>query len=343
MAKANYRQLAKYAAARALSYGAKQYFQRRIHGSGSSSATARTSSAKNTEMLPLTSEKDVRTVYRKRRMPRRKKRRYVKRLRAWRNMKMRSEPARIFQYVGASANDAGLNTCNYFGTFYGMCANNVYGNALVRVFGQFSAGSTADEKVQCSHLRIDHMALDVVLRNVTVPTGTESGIIDLDVYKVLCIRDVPLELWPPGSGIQSMIQTLGGRLQNAIGMDVEVGDTGAAIGLTPAGNVNAVGSKLWNMPPFLRYFKIVKQWKVQVPPGGTVQFNMRTSKNRRVPYEEVGQVDTENGRLAAKAYVTAGYIFNENGRWDRTLAGWSPVTMNMEQYTRYNCKPLSPQ
>lgn len=322
-------------------YGQSMGF--RQSSGNSTSSTATNSKRQRTEMLPLTGEKDVRTVYRKRRMPRRRKRRYIRKLKNYRSLVMRNEPSRIFQYVKTQAVDVASNTSNYFGAFYGLCANTFYRNGAIRLFGQFSNGLDAHEKISASHIRIDHMSQDVIIRNITAPVGeTESGLIDLDVYKVVCIRDVPLDLWNAGDSIESLISTLASRLFTAAGMDVEVGDAGGGIPVTSSGNVNSVGTKLWNIPTFLRYFRVIRQWKVQIPPNGTAQFNMRSSKNKRIAHEEAAEDDLDHGKLAAKAYTTAGYIFNANGRWDRTLNGWSAVRLNMESFTRYNCKPLTP-
>jgi len=254
---------------------------------------------------------------------------------------MRNEPSRIFQYVSGSEQDAGTNTSNYFGAFYGLCANDAHSNSLQRVYNQFTNNTAADQKAFASNLRIDHMSVSVVLRNVTVPDPLGSGIIDLDVYKVICIRDVPTTVWSPGTSIQSLIQLLAGRLNTAAGQDIEVGDTGTGIATTASGNVNAVGSMLWNIPTFLRYFKIIKQFKIQISPGQVIHLNMRSSRNKIAAYEECVNSGT-SGRLSAKRGLTAGYIFNENGRWNRTLEGWEAVELEMETYTRYNIKPLLP-
>lgn len=299
------------------------------------------SGRKSSEMQPLTSEKDVRTVYRKRRMPRRKKRRFLRKIKQFNSLRLRSEPSRIFQYVQGFETDSAANTSNYSGAFFGLVANDAYSNSLQKVYGQFTDGTVADQKAFASHLRIDHMSISVVFRNVSVATSEESGIIDLDVYKVMCIRDVPTTLWAPGTTIQVLIQTLSGRLNQARGQDIEVGDAGAGITTSASGNVNAVGSMLWNIPTFLRYFKILKHFKIQIGVGNVIHLNMRSSKNKRVSYEECVNSGT-SGRLAAKAYVTQGYIFNQNGRWNRTLDGWEDTAMEMEQYTRYNIKPLLP-
>lgn len=299
------------------------------------------SGRKSSEMQPLTAEKDVRTVYRKRRMPRRKKRRFIRSIKRFRNLQLRTEPSRIFQYVQGYEMDSAANTSNYAGAFFGLPANDAYSNSLQKVYGQFTDGTVADQKAFASHLRIDHMAISVVLRNITTATTGESGIIDLDVYKVMCIRDVPTTLWSPGTSIQTLIQTLSGRLNQARGQDIEVSDVGAGITTSASGNVNAVGSMLWNIPTFLRYFKILKQFKIQIGVNQVIHLNMRSSKNKRVSFEECGNFGT-SGRLSAKAYVTQGYIFNQNGRWNRVLDGWEDTAMEMEQYTRYNIKPLVP-
>lgn len=310
-----------------------------FRGSGPSSGTS--TRRKSSEMAPLTSEKDVRTVYRKRRMPRRRKRGFLKKIKTFRSLQLRNEPSRIFQYVQGYSEDAGVNTSNYFGCFYGMVANDAYSNSLSKVYGQFTDGTNADQKAYASFLRIDHMSISTVIRNVSTPAAGESGVIDLDVYKVVCIRDIPLAVWPAGTDIQAFIQTMAARLSTAKGADIEVNDAGAGIAVAASGNVNAVGSMLWNIPTFLRYFKIVKQFKIQLGVGQVVHLNMRTSKNKRVSYEEC-QSTGVSGRLAAKAYLTAGYIFNENGRWNRTASGWEGVELETEQFTRYNIKPLLP-
>jgi hypothetical protein len=314
---------------------------RGIYNSYRSLSGSSSSKRKSSEMQPLTSEKDVRTVYRKRRMSRRKKRRFVKSIRRFKNLQLRTEPSRIFQYVQGYEMDSAANTCNYAGAFFGLPANDAYSNSLQKVYGQFTDGTVADQKAFASHLRIDHMSISVVLRNISTVTEGESGIIDLDVYKVMCIRDVPTALWPPGTTIQQLIQTLSARLNQARGQDIEVGDAGAGITTTTSGNVNAVGSMLWNIPTFLRYFKVLKQFKIQIGVGQVIHLNMRTSKNKRVSFEECGNFGT-SGRISAKAYVTQGYIFNQNGRWNRVLDGWEDTAMEMEQYTRYNIKPLLP-
>lgn len=330
----------RYRVPRSIVRGAKRFATGFAYGAGQA-VTRTLTESKNREMAPLTNEKDVRTVYRKKRMPRRKKRAYVKKIRNFRSLQMRNEPSRIFQYVTGINEDSGANTSNYFGAFYGLPANDAYSNSLQKVYGQFTNGAVADQKALASFLRIDHMSLSVVIRNVSTPTTGESGVVDLDVYKVMCIRDVPTALWIPGSDIQQLIQALATRLNTAVGQDIEVGDTGTGIATSSSGNTNAVGSMLWNIPTFLRYFKIVKQFKIQVGVGNVIHLNMRTSKNKVISYEDCGNTGL-SGRISAKAYLTAGYIFNANGRWNRTASGWEASRLEFETYTRYNIKPLLP-
>lgn len=305
------------------------------------SNTRTSTKRRSSEMQPLTSEKDVRTVYRKRRMPRRKRKAYVRKIKGFRSLQMRNEPSRIFMYVNATGEDSGANTSNYFGNFYGLCSQDGYSNSLRKVYNQFTNNTAADQKAFASHLRIDHMSLTIILRNSTTAVVGGSGVIDLDVYKVVCIKDIPNSVWVDGTDIQAMLQTLAGRLNTAVGQDIEVGDTGTGIATTASGNVNSVGSMLWNTPNFLRYWKILKQTKIQISPGQIIQLNMRTSRNKIASYEECSP-SSSSGRLAAKKGLTAGYIFNQNGRWERLLNGWQATTLEVEYFTRYNIKPLLP-
>jgi len=312
------------------------------YGSGGSATTTKTK--QKTEVGPLTEQRDFRVVYRKRRMPKRKKRGYVRSLKRFRSALMRNEPARIFQYVFANEEVASANLSTYFGAFMGLCANNNADNNFGEVWNNMTNSSAADLKTESGRLRVDHMSLRIVLRNTTVTEGGAPGVIDVDVYHVVCIRDVPLDLWPAGVGIESMHALLKSRMRQAQGMDIEVDDGGVGI---PTAQENAgtssstqvVGDSLWNAPPFLRYWKIIKQFKIQLPVGNTTEFQIRSSRNKSVSRTEC----FGTSGIAAKRYFTEGYIFNINGRsyLEAGLVKFAPVTVMMEQYVRYNCKPIT--
>jgi len=123
------------------------------------------SSAKTVSTAPLTGERDYRVVYRKKRMPRRKKRRYVRSLKRFRSAMLREEPARIFQYLDVKDYQSGLNLSRYFGAFMGLLANNWYDNNFGEVWNNMTNTNGADLKAQAAKLRVDHMALRVVLGN----------------------------------------------------------------------------------------------------------------------------------------------------------------------------------
>lgn len=308
---------------------------------------SRTSSAKrNVESAPLTDQRDYRVVYRKRRMPKRRKRRYVRSLKRFRSAMLRNEPSRLFQYLYVNEENSGLNTSSYFGAFAGLCANNNYDNNFGEVWNSMTAGSAADLKAQAGRLRVDHMSLRVVLRNITtdIPSGA-SGTIDIDVYQVICIRDIPISAWPSGTGIESFHVLQKNKMRQAQGMDIEVNDDGTA-GIptlqqnsgTSSSN-QAVGDSLWNCPLFMRYWRVLKQFKIQLPVGNTTEFQMRTSKNFTIAREECFDLQ----QLAAKAWVTRGYVFNINGRPRQSGPGvweFADVNLCVENYVRYNCKPI---
>lgn len=297
-------------------------------------------SKKTAEMAPLTAEKDVRTTYRKRRMPRAKRRRYVRSLKRFRSNLMKSEASRIHMLNWVEKPVAATDTSRYFGAFMGMMANNVYDTAITNLWNNLESAATA--KVRQANLRLDHMALNVVIRNSSTG-GTTGGIMDLDVYKVLFIRDVPLDRWTTADQIETFMAAVKSEMRQHTGMDVAVTDAGVGISTlqTNAGTTNtnqAVGDILFNNPPFLRYIRVLKAWKVQLGAGQTVTFNWRDSRNRVVARPEC--TSSEAGALAAKRYLTKGYIFNINGRYG--TSSYDAVSCTCEHYVRYNFKPMVP-
>ena len=220
----------------------------------------------------------------------------------------------------------------------GLYSQYVYDNNLAQASSSISDGLNGDDKLMAGYLRLDHQSLRCVIRNMGGNT------VDVDVYKVICIRDIPTDTWAGGTGIESMHVRCKNTLRQAKGMDIEVSDGGAGI---PTAQQNAgtsstnqvVGDMLWNAPPFLKYWKIVKQFKIQLPPGNTTEFQCRSAKNQTIA---VTQLSSEEG-LAAKKYITQGYIFNINGRATELEGGsfsFDSSRVVLEQYVRYNMKVI---
>lgn len=295
------------------------------------------------EMAPLTAEKDVRVVYVKRNMPKGKKRRFIRQVKKFRSMNMKSEASRIHSLVWAENPAASQNCSRYFGAFMGLVGCNVYDTALRNVWDNLG---TTQLKLRHATLRLDHMSLNVVVRNTSGTTGGAGGIIDMDVYKVVFTRDVPLDRWDSTQKIEDFMATLKSELRQHQGMDVEVTDGGTAISTaqsnagTTATN-QAVGDILFNNPPFLRYIKILKAYKIQLGVNQTVTFQMRSTRNKYVTRAEC--IADETGAIACKRWLTQGFIFNINGRYSFSpSAGFEPVQAVIEHYVRYNFKPMSP-
>lgn len=296
-----------------------------------------------TEVTPLTSQRDVVVSYRKRRMPRRKKRRYVRGIKRWRSQQMRQLPARISNFTYSDVITCNQDASQYFGFFGNLCANNVYDNNIGNCFNQMTNDSSAELKATAGGVLVKRTSVRVVLRNTTsVGVAGASGTVDVDVYKVICQRDIPLDEWTAGLYVESFMVTCKNKLRQHKGMDFEVSDTGTGIATAQqnAGNSStnqAVGDVLWNNPPFLRFFKIVKQFKVQLPVGDITEFSWRMSRPKYVTRD----VCFGNASLAAKKGLTYGYIFNINGRAYKDGAnpvGYSSCSVIMEGYTRYNFK-----
>jgi len=302
--------------------------------------------AKSVTTPVLTDQRDVITTYSKRRMPRRKKRRYVRSLRRWKSAQLRTSPSRIFQYVNVNSITWAANTSRYFGAFSGLMGQNFYDNNFGETWNSITSTGAggAETKADASQFRLDHQALRIVLRNTTtVGSANATPTVDVDVYKVICIKDIPLDLWVSANGIESMLVAEKNRLRQAQGMDIEVGTTGTGIATAQqnAGTSSAnqvVGDSLWNNPPFLKYFKIIKQFKVQLGSNNICEFSWRDSKNRTVSRADCFGTSA----LAARKGITRGFIFNVNGRaFDNSgTIEFASGSMVLEQYVRYNCKVI---
>nr|QKI29039.1 Cap [Lactuca sativa CRESS virus] len=298
------------------------------------------------EVAPITSQHDIRTLYRKRRMPRRKKRRYVRTLKRWRSALLRESPARIFQYVRAFAVPWSQDTSRYFGAFMGLFGQNVYDNNFGETWNSITSGNSADAKAEAGYFRLDHQSLRVVLRNVTTVSDADATpTIDLDVYEVICIQDIPLALWASGDSIETFHAAVKNKMRQAQGMDIEVDDVG--LGIVPqaqnAGTTafnQVVGDQLWNNPPFLKYWKIIKQFKVKLGSNNETEFQVRDTRNRYINRADCFGTSA----LAAKKGVTRGYIFNVNGRAFENVStdiSWNSGKIVCEQYVRYNAKVVT--
>jgi len=290
------------------------------------------------DMAPLTGERDVRVTYRKRRMNRRKRRRYVKSLKRWRTQNMRSEGSNIFKCNYVATEAANANCSVYFGALVGLCAQSAYDTHIGDCYDKMINGGTAQNRAQSTGVRVDHMSITVVLRNIS---ASVPAMVDIDVYKVICIRDIPMGAspqWPSGLTIESWLTVQKNQMRTVGGMVEPVTDAGVGVA-TAAQNAGAssatqaVGDLLFDNPPALRYWKVLKVWKIHLPPGGTANFGHRVSKNYYIKKEDCFL----NG-LAAKKGVTQGYIFNMNGRWDPGAEAYAPVDVIQEQFVRYNMK-----
>jgi len=317
-------------------------FGRRLIRSYTKTA-GRTQKARETPVL--TDQRDVITTYRKRFMPRRRKRRYVRQLRRWQSNQLRLEPARFFNYVEVDNINWGANTSAYFGAFMGLFGQNNYDNNFGETWNSITNSPQADTKAEAGKFRLDHMSLRVVIRNTTT-TGAAGAtpVVDIDCYKVVCIRDVPLALWASGLGIESFMAGQKNKLRQAQGMDIEVTTAGSGI---PSVQQNAgtssvnqvVGDSMFNNPLFTRYFRVLKCFKIQLGSNNMTEFSWRDSKNQYIMREQCFGTSA----LAAKRGVTKGYIFNVNGRpyFPTATPEFISGSLICEQYVRYNVKCIA--
>lgn len=295
---------------------------------------------KSVSLNPLTEQTDYRITYRKGRMPRGKKRRYVKSLRRWKSAQLRLQPSRIFQNLFAQQYEIPQNRCLFTAAFMGLYANNHYDNCISNSLSTIGAANVQN-KIIAGGVRLDHQSLRVVIRNLSVLDNERSSTtVDVDVYQVICIKDVPIALWPTAMDFDTFFHNLQDQHRQAAGMDVEVNSAGAGLPTAPQNFGSQVGNSVFNNPAFLSYFKVVKAFKVQLAQNNITEFQIRSSRNKYIKNSEVLS-DFPVPNLAAKAWVTQGYVFNYNGRAFPT--GSNEIAFNSglmveEHYVRYNLK-----
>jgi len=303
-------------------------------------APTSSSSKKAISFNPLTTQNDYQVTYRKRRMPRRKKRRYVKSIKRFNAMQMRFMPARIFQNVYAGRVIGAVNTSTFSAAFMGLYYQEEYDNSLNNAIASLGSNNVTN-KMMPGSVRLDHQSLRVVLRNLTVPDAAfASSTVDIDVYQVICVRDVPSSLWPSGDSFNVFFNTLQFQHRQAQGMDIDMSSTGVAVPTLPENQSSEVGNSLFNNPGFCKYFKVLKCFKVQLAQNNVTEFQMRSSRNKKLQVREFLNQSTFSP-LACKAYVTQGYIFNYNGRaWPDSgdVMNFNSYDIMEEHYVRYNLK-----
>lgn len=218
---------------------------------------SRTALRNGTDNAPVTSQYDVRTWYKKKNMPRRKKKKWVK-FKKQVNAVFNKQIAPTYFLYRTTATVTAIEGTQHWASVMlytggtGSAPNNDLGRIAEGVQG--SSGNQLGTK-----FRFESACLDLLMRNA----GTGTCLVD--VYTIYCRKDVPSVYASPFI----LISTLEQLANQDTNTDTKISDTD--IGYTPFHN-----------PMFCSYYKVAKKRTLTLTGGGVSEIQMRDAKNRKM-------------------------------------------------------------
>lgn len=249
----------------------------------------------------ITTQRDSRTLYRRRRAPRKVRRRARKNYISFikKQLKAQNDKTNMF-YINASyASAAGLQSIHSitFGYLFNKTTADQVGN--VYDFWQNYLNSLPETASQ--RLYITGMSYDITLSNVTPNEGTDAQAIELDVYEFVFRKDHESD---QSGGVA-------GELGEALTNEQKLP------GATTAMTTSLVGYVPFDSNQFMRYIVIRSKQRYYIPRGDSVSFtkNIRFRRPIMVTSEDV---DANNGTYLnrAKSGLTRGLILIQKGTAD---------------------------
>lgn len=206
----------------------------------------------------VTNQFDSRTRYRRKSMPRFKRRRWRKFSGKVKHVMLQLQPLRAYTYDVCGQLTAGVNVQNYAGYMCG--ANSLTANdEIFQCFKQEFAGATTVANAAAYKLFVKSVALDLQFRN----SGSSSMVIDL--YTVQLRKE-----W----ATTDSLQTLYGNTFNEMGTLTTRSSTAPAT--TP-----------WQNSNFCSYFKILSKKEIILGVGNVSTHQLRNPQNRNVDGKEL--------------------------------------------------------
>lgn len=280
----------------------------------------------------LTSQSDSKLVYRRRRMPPRKRARWVRFSRKVSNIVDKSLAPISLVRSAVSNQDGAINSqligaCGLFFGFGRSDSADLYDdiariNADAAAYSEGTTTLMAQQKVRMTSGVIDVTFENRASDGAEVPTPTDM---EVDVYEMLCIRDIYID--DVNQSDRDIIDFFNYACvqQNPPKVD----KTGAAIGTQLS--VSQLGWTPFDTGLVGKYFKVLKKTKKYMTPGGFFTYQMRSPGNRTVSGDKLF-VAGDNGAegTGAKAIAYKGltrillfickgepFAFSGAGRWSK--------------------------
>lgn len=266
----------------------------------------------NTERQ-VTNQYDLSTTYRRRRMPRRKKRRWVRTVRRHARLNDLSLGTRnlVFNYDGAvtatSANQSHTTFC-----LYGLhgTSNQRGLNDISRVVG---TESTADDQGVTAGAKDKKIHFKSAVLDATFVNQADTAV-ELDMYYFVCIRDTVSST----DYSDLLADYIGqGSLINSTGTSM----TMAKLGVTPFDVGNAS-----------KFIKIYKVKKVILGVGQMTSFMIRSPKDK---YLNTSTVDLESGCFGKKGFTQGVFVIGK-GAPAATTGIATDINFSYHMQTKYH-------
>lgn len=198
--------------------------------------------------------------------------------------------------ITAAANAQGVSGM----TFLGYSGNNAaQHNDVFRCFDNFYQAGTstvASAKFQSARLVFQTAVVDFAFRN-----SSNTATVDLDVYTLVCRKDIPIGVTGPNQILDSMFtQTL-----------LEIPNT-LQSGLGPVAS-GTLGVTPFQSPQFVEYWKVLNKKKFILSPGQAANYQYRSKKTKYVNGSDLITGTATTANLFAKKYITMGFLFIING------------------------------
>jgi hypothetical protein len=261
-----------------------------------------------------TTNYDKKNTYKYKRMPRRKRKKYMRKFKLFRHFLDKSigSTKSIISEVSNTVTAATPTNENTGANWLGATMNNawpLYVNSTatnpIQAFTDqtFPCDVTnswqqvhniADGNIDDTQATYKTMQNNNNMECILTNSSTENHMI-CDVYTIVCRKDLP-------TAVVNLDANPGASLGSKSWIDFlnELNDPNTSVGLTN------LASSPFVWPEFCKYFKVLRVQQIQIPAGDCVTLSMRDNKNR---YYDLRKIQ---GMIAKKGW-TKGFLFKVKG------------------------------
>ena len=280
---------------------------------------------KNITTNPTTAQHEYSTVYRKKRMPKGKRKAWKKFVRKTTAVSMKNLPLQTYVYSESNNIYAAANTSSYYyAGLYGLNgAARVLGtatssgtgatNQINTLFAQNFSGGVFGKQILC-----ESACMDFTIRNLTANT------VIIEMYYVRPKRDIDDQEF-----------AVKFRLEDIYTTSFNSNEIGSNIGSVAA---TTLGTTPFNAPYFCRHFEITRKLRVQLGGSEVYSSQIRNPKNYKINYSDVE-------KYAMKRGMASGIFFQIYGQPQSGILagnGTDVASVKIMLTQTHNWRPVTP-